>query len=90
MDISSPRSLSPVSSPVRTSPVFSRAQRDFDAQHSRDVNVVLQVIQRQGELDVRVECAKGTISTSIPLEGVFKELDISGKGHVIDSVRWHQ
>ena len=60
---------------MRTSPVFSRAERDFDAEHSRDVNVVLQVMQRQGELDARVECAKGTISTSIPLEGVFKELD---------------
>jgi len=87
--ISSPRSLSPVSSPVRTSPVFSRAERDFDAEHSRDVNVVLQVMQRQGELDARVECAKGTISTSIPLEGVFKELDRSGKGYVTDSDLWH-
>jgi len=69
--------------------VFSRAERDFDAEHSRDVNVVLQVMQRQGELDARVECAKGTISTSIPLEGVFKELDRSGKGYVTDSDLWH-
>merc|ERR1712135_207112 len=42
-----------------------------------------------GELDARVECAKGTISTSIPLEGVFKELDRSGKGYVTDSDLWH-
>jgi len=56
----------------------------------RDVNVVLQVIQRQGELDTRVERAKGTISTSIPPEGVFKELDRSGKCYVTDSDRWHQ
>ena len=33
VDISSPRALSPVSSPVRTSPVFTRAERDFDAEH---------------------------------------------------------
>ena len=62
---------------------------------------MLQVIHRQGELDTRVECAKGTISTSIPLEGIFKELDRSGKGifkeldrsgkgYVTDSDRWHQ
>lgn len=50
---------------------------------------MLQVMQRQGELDARVECAKGTISTSIPLEGVFKELDRSGKGYVTDSDLWH-
>ena len=43
------------------------------------MNVVLQVIQRQSELNTRVECAKGTISTSIPLEDVCKELDRSGK-----------
>ena len=51
---------------------------------------MLQVIHRQGELDTRVECAKGTISTSIPLEGIFKKLDRSGKGYVTDSDRWHQ
>ena len=33
VDISSPRSLFTVSSPVRTSPVFARAERDFDAEH---------------------------------------------------------
>ena len=51
---------------------------------------MLQVIQRLGELDTRVECAKGTISMSFPLKGVFKELDRSGKGYVTDSDRWHQ
>ena len=55
-------------------------EREFDAEHYRDVNVVLQVIQRHGELNTRVECAKGTISTSFPLEDVCKELDRSGKG----------
>ena len=89
VDISSLRSLSPVSSPVCTSSVFSRAEWDFDAEYSWDVNVVLQVMQRQGELDARAECAKSTISTSIPLEGVFKELDRSGKGYVTDSDLWH-
>ena len=70
--------------------MFTRAEREFDAEHWRDVNVVLQVIQRQGELNTRVECAKGTISTSIPQEDVCKELDRSGKGYVTDSDRWHQ
>ena len=77
VDIYSPRSLSPVSSPVCTSSVFSRAEWDFDAEYSRDVNVVLQVMQRQGELDARVECAKSTISTSIPLGGVVDHTDVS-------------
>ena len=90
VDIFSPRSQSPISSPVRTSLVFTRAEGEFDAEHQRDVNVVLQVTQRQGELNTRMECDKSTISTSIPLEGVFKELDKSGKGHVTDSDRWHQ
>ena len=80
MDIFSLRFLSPVSSPVRTLPVFTRAEKEFDTEHQRDVSIVLQMIQHQGELNTRVECAKGTISTSIPLKDVYKELDRSGKG----------
>ena len=64
VDIFFVRSLSPVSSPVRTLPMFTRSKSEFDADH-----------QRQGELNTRVECAKGTISTSIPLEDVCRELD---------------
>ena len=33
VDIFSPCSLSPISSPVRTSPVFMREEREFDAEH---------------------------------------------------------
>ena len=51
---------------------------------------MLQVIQCQGELNTRVECSKGMISTSIPLEDVCKELDRSGKGYMTDRDRWHQ
>ena len=80
VDIFSLRSLSPVSSPVCTLPVFTCAEREFDAEHQRDVNVVLLVIQHQGEVNTRVECANGIISTSIPLKDVCKELDRSGKG----------
>ena len=46
---------------MRTSSVFTRAEGEFDAEHQRDVNIVLQVIQRQGELDTRVECAEGHV-----------------------------
>ena len=38
---------------------------------------MLQVMQRQGELDARVVCAKSTISTSIPLGGVVDYTDVS-------------
>ena len=64
---------------MRTLPVFTRAEKEFDAEHQRDVSIVLQMTQHQGELNTRVECAKGTIS-SIPLKDVCKELDRSGKG----------
>ena len=37
---------------------------------------MLPVMQRQGELDARVECAKSTISTSIPLGGVVDYTDV--------------
>ena len=90
MDISYLCSLSPVSSPVCVPRQCLRVQSGtFDAEHLREVNVVLQVMQCQGELDAQVECAKSTISTSILLEGVVKELDRSGKGYVTDSGLWH-
>ena len=75
---------------MRTSPVFARAEKDFDAEHLRDVNVVLQEIQRLGELDTRVECGRGHDLDVYSSRRGIKELDRSGKGYVTDSDRWHQ
>jgi len=47
-----------------------------------DTNCVLQLMRHQAELDVRVEDAKGMISTDVSLEDLFHELDSTHKGFI--------
>jgi len=59
------------------------------ARQAHDMQCVLHVMQRQAERDVRVEAAKGTISTAISLEDLFSELDTSHKGYLTDTDLWN-
>merc|ERR1712136_494786 len=79
----SPRSISPLS--VR------RYGSDLDVPQGsrlREINRVVQMMHNQAMLDVRVEVAKGTISTGINLEDLFNELDTTQKGFVTDTDLW--
>lgn len=53
-----------------------------------DTNCVLQLMRHQAELDVRVEDAKGMISTDVSLEDLFHELDSTHKGFIEDTDLW--
>jgi len=55
----------------------------------RSIRSVLGLIQRQGEHDVRVEDAKGTLASSVSVQWLFKELDRSQKGYVTDTDLWN-
>jgi len=57
-------------------------------QRSSEIRSVLQLLQKQAVQDVRVEFAKGSMSTGIILEGMFDELDKTRKGYVTDSDLW--
>jgi len=57
-------------------------------QRSSEIRSVLQLLQKQAVQDVRVEFAKGSMSTGIILEGMFDELDKTRKGFVTDSDLW--
>jgi len=60
-----------------------------EERQQRSTRSVLALLQRQGELDVRVEGAKGTLASSVSVEWLFKELDRSKKGYVTDTDLWN-
>lgn len=97
MEIVSPRSLSAYRRPL--SP-HTMSPRTMD--HSRalekpitatrltpDLQSVLQVIERQGQLDGHIEEVKTFLPPTTPLEAIFGMLDIDKKDHISDTDLWH-
>ena len=60
-----------------------------EERQQRSIRSVLGFMQRQGEQDVRVEGVKGTLASSVSVQGLFKELDRSQKRYVTDIDLWN-
>jgi len=92
-DIISPRSLSayrrPLSPHTMSPRTWDHARALERATLTMDIRAVLQVIERQGQLDEHVEETKALLPATTPLEAIFGMLDAGKNGYVSDRDLWN-
>merc|ERR1712136_375114 len=75
-------------SPSRPTSLSALFGAEFKERCAHNAKIVLRAMKRQAERDVRVETAKGTISSIIDLDSLFDEMDRRHKGYVTDTDLW--